>query len=180
MNRDQADAFAMRLTALAGEGRRADRALIKRARTGHPTQRLLARRVLHSLVPPDVPHTPWTIDLVERVAGLYVVLPDHRPGAGSIGAAARRLASRPAVSADAVERRFQIILAAGPETVSVHAARLLARCAAEAIGLDFGALTWEMERVGHPDRYVERRWADDFWGSREVGDDQTTTEEHET
>lgn len=176
MTRDEAAVFAGRLLGLATEESRADRALLKRARTGHPTQQLLARRVVHGLVPPGVAHSPRTLDLVERVVGLFVVLPDHRDGAGSVGACARRLADRKGVSRDAVERRFTAILSSSSEAVATHIARLFARCASENVGIDYGQLTYDLERAGHPDRWIERRWADEFWGT----DGRSAASENET
>lgn len=164
MNSDQAQQFADRLGAMAGEDRRADRAVVKRARTGHPTQRLLARRVYHQLIPDGVPHTERNVGLVERVAGLFVVNPVPSGSGAGVGTAARELAVRSGVGADAVERRFCAVLAAGPDTIDTHLARLFARFAADGIGIDYGRLTQDLSQVGHPARFVQRRWADQFWG----------------
>jgi len=174
MNRVQATAFVERLERLADESRRADRAMIKRARTGHPAQRIQARRVYHQLVPDGMPHSSWVIRLVERTCGLFVLNPSHQEGGPSVGAAARRLASLRDVSEEAVERRLMSILGAGPETLDQHLARLNARLHAHGIGLDYVRLTRDLNQASHPDRYIQQRWADEFW-AREGTDDTTQT-----
>jgi CRISPR type I-E-associated protein CasB/Cse2 len=165
MRKEEARTLAGRLAGLADESRRADRAVVKRARTGHPDQRLLARRVYHALIPPGMSHTPWNVELVERVAGLFVVNPAHVPDGPPLGAATRTLALRPHVSEAAVERRFEAILTAGPETLDIRIARLLAQMEREGIGIDYAQLVIDLDAAGHPDRYVQRRWADQCWGA---------------
>lgn len=177
MNRDQSQAFAQRLRELGTEARRADRAVVKRARTGHPLQRVQARRIYHRLVPEGVAHSPWTVDLVGRVASLFVVNPLSTDRDEGIGAAARALARRPGVSHDAVERRFLALLGASDATVDTHLSRLLARCNAEGVHVNYGNLSFQLERVGHPDRYVQRAWADEFWGGNAAPGDTNTNEE---
>lgn len=173
MNKDEAAAFAAGLADLARESRRADRAAVKRARTGHATQRLLARRIYHQLVPTGVPHTAWTIDLVERVTTLFVLNPVSTNSGDSLGRTLRTLAHRPGVSPDALERRFTALLAAGPDTLDTQLARLLTRLHAAGVPVDYAQLTVHLQSVGHPSRWVERRWADDYWGPPRDHEDET-------
>lgn len=177
MTKDEADAFAVALNALAGESRRADRATIKRARTGHETQRILARRIYHQLVPIGLAHTRWTMDLVERVASLFVLNPLGKDTGEGLGNALRTLAHRPEVSSDAVDRRFTVLLAAGPDTLDTHLARFFTRLHGAGVPVDYAQLTLHLQNVDHPSRWVQRRWADEFWGPHSTSDtdiEQTT------
>lgn len=176
MNAEQSAAFALELGKLAVDGRRADRAVVKRARTGHPTQRLLARRVYHQLLPAGVPHSTWNLDLVERVTALFVVNPRATNDGLGLGTAVHHLARRPHVSAEAVERRFIALLGAGPDTLDTHISRLLVRCHGEGIAIDYAQLTRDLAQAGHPDRYIQRRWADQFWAPEPRSTDNTQPE----
>lgn len=179
MNRDQAAALADGLRQLATDAGRADRAVIKRARTGHPLQRVQARRVYHRLVPEGVPHSPWNVDLVARVASLFVVNPlasaDDDLG---FGRSVHTLAYRSGVSPEAVERRFLALLGASEGTVDIHLSRLISRCNAQGVPVNYAALAYDLGHVGHPDRFVQRRWADEFWGGPAApASDDTANEE---
>ena len=177
MNNDEAAVFALALTALAGEGRRAERALVKRARTGHATQRLRARRIYHQLIPAGVAHTPWNIELVERVASLFVLNPNSISSDQGLGRALRALADHTSTrSAEAVERRFSVLLTAGPDTLDTHLTRFFARLDGAGIPVDYARLTRELQNADHPDRFVQRRWADEYWGGspRDALDSQPT------
>lgn len=164
MNVEEADALAVHLAALLEEGRRADRAIIKRARTGHPIQKLVARRIYHQMLPAGMPHTPWNLALVERVAALFVLNPGPVGVGESLGGAIKRLSRHPDVSPEAVERRFTALLAAGPDTADTHLARIFVRLHGAGIAIDYSRLARDLQALDHPERWVQRRWADQFWG----------------
>lgn len=180
MNQDEAKEFTTRLNELAGESRRADRAIVKRARTGHPTQRLLARRLYHQLIPPGTSHTPWTVDLVERVTTLFVLNPLSADGGDSLGRTLRALSQRPDVSSDALERRFEALLTAGPDTFDDHLSRLFIRLHRAGLPVDYAQLTLHLHGAWHPSRWVQRRWADDFWGPPPDRDQETASTSGDT
>jgi CRISPR type I-E-associated protein CasB/Cse2 len=180
MNQDEAKAFANRLNELTAESRRADRATVKRARTGHPTQRLLARRLYHQLIPPGTPHAPRTIDLVERVTTLFVLNPLSADGGDSLGRALRALAQQPDVRPGALERRFETLLTAGPDTFDDHLSRLLIRLHRAGLPVDYAQLTLHLQAVWHPSRWVQRRWVDDFWAPPADRDQETASTSGDT
>jgi len=104
------------------------------------------------------------------VAGLHARWHQARstPGhaTGSFGASMRRLATQlspDAEPADAVTRRFSVLLTATDERLTHHLRQAVTQLAAHDIAVDFSRLLDDLRHWDHPDRYVQRHWARDFW-----------------
>lgn len=85
-----------------------------------------------------------------------------------IGTAARALAQ--SLSADSglapsVDRRFSIVLTATSVRLDHHLRQLVSQLAAHDIPVDFARLCTDLRWWDHPDRFIQRRWAHNFWAA---------------
>lgn len=118
-----------------------------------------------------VPFLPKEGDLyAERayflVAALFALSSEHAPGV-SVGEAFRRInadASSDGNDNPSIRGRFVALLDAEPEDVGEHLRHMASLARAKGIALDWAQLLRDLLQLRHPDRYVQRRWAHDFWG----------------
>jgi len=65
--------------------------------------------------------------------------------------------------ADAVARRFSILLTSDEERLVHHLRQSVAQLTSHGIAIDFVRLLDDLRHWDHPDRYVQRNWARQFW-----------------
>lgn len=107
------------------------------------------------------------------VAGLHawwhqargVPAPPGRPFATSMRMLADTLSpdSEPAPS---VERRFAILLSADRTRLDHHLRQAITQLAQHDIDVDFTQLLHDLRHWNHPDRFIQRRWARQFWTAK--------------
>lgn len=100
-------------------------------------------------------------DAMFTVAALFGMLPNHRKGAGSPLKVLRQLD----LESESTERRVLSLLNADIETLPTHLRHLIAliRGHAPERQLDYGMLLHHITQWDHPERWVQRRWARDWW-----------------
>lgn len=128
---------------------------------------------------PLLPAGLWPSEM-ERwllVAGLYALwhqgqgVPSTSRGA-NFGESMRVLAKETAHGvelSDAVERRFSVLLASEDERLAHYLRQSVGQLASAGVEVDFGRLLDDLRHWGHPERYVQRRWAVSFWAPRQDG-----------
>lgn len=113
------------------------------------------------------------------VAGLYAlwhrgaVVPAVRSGK-NFGASMRLLVSRgePGTNvAQAVEHRFAVVLGSEDERLAHHLRQAVVQLSSAGTNIDFAVLLADLRRWDHPDRFVQRRWAHEFWTESLLADD---------
>ena len=95
---------------------------------------------------------------------------DPTTASGSFAVSLRRLATES--GSDAVERRFVRILRSHEEDLPTHLRSLVGQLRSHGIGVDWRRLHRDLSQWGHPDRYVQLRWARDFYGHDETTNDE--------
>ena len=175
--RDGIGAFAERLYGLAEQEDRGALAALRRS-LQDPSGMAAAA------CPFVVPFLPKESDLyAERayflVAALFALSGEHAPDV-SVGDAFRRInleASSDGKDNPSVRGRFVALLDAEPEDVGEHLRHMASLARAKGIALDWAKLLRDLLQLRHPDRYVQRRWAHDFWGRHSQSTENATSTE---
>lgn len=94
-------------------------------------------------------------------------------GTRTLGASFRRLANRP--DSASIERRFVCLLNAHADDLPGHLRHAVSLLKSEEIPVDWRRLLTDIRHWDHPDRWVQRRWARDFWGGPSMSEDQEQT-----
>ena len=112
---------------------------------------------------PWLPENRFLEDAAYTVASLFGF---HSASGGtkSVGGALANIRSADGTSRpESVERRFTALLSAHEDDLPVHLRQAISLLRAHDIPLDWRRLIRDVQGWGHPDRYVQRRWARDFW-----------------
>ncbi len=162
---------------LNGYAKRDDRAALARLRRGLGKPPGQAVEMM-PLVVPYLPPADWgQQDAYFLVATLFAMHPKHRAEAG-FGLALRNVSDN-----DSAEKRFMVLLNAHPDELDTHLRQCIGLLKTRDIGLDYAQLLDDILHWDHPDRYVQRRWAGDYWGKRQNENDESlsdnNTEEEE-
>lgn len=96
----------------------------------------------------------------------------------SIGTALRRVRDMPN-SGDSIEKRFIALLDADHEQVAVHLRHAIQLCQSRNIGVDYNMLLRDVLYWDAPQRWVQLRWARDFWGDNRIPADNNVVQESE-
>jgi len=154
------DAFVDRLADLASAQDRAALAALRRS-LGRPSG---AVAETHRYILPFAPSVSGRqLDALYLIAGLFASHPDPG-GTGNMGGSMRRvLELRDTTS---IEKRFIRLLDADAEDLPWILRQAVTLCRATSIRLDWRLLAWHIVNWDHPDRWVQRQWAQSFWDSR--------------
>ena len=95
------------------------------------------------------------------IAALFAYHPSPR-GVGNMGDHYRR-ARTPEDDNTALERRFTALLAAHPDDLPGHLRQAVSFLRSKEVPVNWHQLLADTMAWGHPDRYVQRRWAAAFW-----------------
>jgi len=107
------------------------------------------------------------------VATLFACHPDPG-GTGDMG---NHMAQAQEAGRDesAIERRFTALLAAHPDDLPFYLRQTVSFLRSKEVPVNWHQLMRDVMAWGHPDRYVQQRWARSFWGNR--GQPRDTSEE---
>lgn len=108
------------------------------------------------------------------IAGLFAYH-SHAVGVGNMG---RHFAETRDPQSDnaAIERRFTALLAAHPDDLDFYLRQAVGYLRSKEVPINWHQLLVDVLAWGHPDRYVQQRWARAFWG-RGASETQTRQEE---
>ena len=156
---DWRDRFIAHLEALRDRGDRAALAELRRG-LGEPPGTVAP---MYRHVVPWLPENRFLEDAAYTVASLFGF---HSASGGtkSVGGALANIRSTDGTSRpESVERRFTTLLNAHEDDLPVHLRQSISLLKAHEIPIDWRRLIRDVQGWGHPDRYVQRRWARDFW-----------------
>lgn len=167
---DVATSFVARLDGLVARADRARLAALRQLVMPEERWRPDVYAAAYPLVPPHLHPNDERRFLL--VAGLHALwhrgtgVPATHSGA-NFGASMRVLAGRAggAESSAAVERRFAVLLASEDERLAHHLRQTVTQLSSSATNVDFAVLLADLRYWDHPDRFVQRRWAHEFWTS---------------
>jgi CRISPR system Cascade subunit CasB len=120
-------------------------------------------RAFFQALPYDL--APWQHEDYFLVAALFPLVP-HRAGAGSLGLTLRRVRqgrSQGGERANSLDRRFQTLIDSDREQVPFRLRQAVRLAAADEQPIDWADLLRDMLAWEHADRYVQLRWARDFY-----------------
>ena len=66
---------------------------------------------------------------------------------------------------EATERRFVVLLNAHLDDLPDYLRQAVSFLKSKDIPVNWDALFSDLQRWGHPDKYIQRRWANSFWGT---------------
>ena len=116
----------------------------------------------------------WQQDAHFLVAALFAMHPAHDPNIGSLGSTLRRLAHA-ANSEDSTERRFVALLNTHRDDLFRPLRHAVSLAKSHNVPVDYAMLLQHVQHWANEDRWVQRRWAADFWTpTRKQNDDQET------
>ncbi len=121
------------------------------------------------LFPAVIPLLPkglkaWEEEPYFFIAALY----GHHPmntDKGNFGSAYRRL--RSSGGEDAAERRFVTLLGCDREDLYIHLRQAVGIMKSKDIPVNYDELFKAIRYWSHQDKFIQKSWAKDFWGSRE-------------
>jgi CRISPR system Cascade subunit CasB len=147
------------------ESRREDRATLAvlRRGLGHPPGTVAEMyRYVVPWLSDDTP--PWREAAFYTIAALFA----YHPECGGRGNMGDHFAQARAGVGDetAIERRFSVLLSAHPEDLPFHLRQAVSFLRSKDVPVNWHQLLIDMDAWGHPDGYVQRRWARAFWGRR--------------
>lgn len=91
------------------------------------------------------------------VAGLFASHPSNRRGEG-FGRSFHRLPESPSR-----ELRFKALLNSDTDELPAHLRQAVRQLATKEVSVDWDRLLHDLLRWSHPSRFVQQRWARDFW-----------------
>lgn len=128
------------------------------------------------MYPYVVPWLPDDAPWKERAYYLIASLFAYHPAPGGTGNMGHHFAQAcdPQGDNTAVERRFTALLAAHPDDLDFYLRQAVSFLKSKEVPVNWHQLLSDLLAWGHPDRYVQQRWARAFWGR--PAQDQTTKE----
>jgi CRISPR system Cascade subunit CasB len=114
--------------------------------------------------PHVVPYIPEADSGVVRswpyfvVASLFASHPQQGPDKKSVAAAIRELKDSPSR-----DGRFRALLNAHVDEVADHLRHAVSQLSSHGIVFDWATLLRDLKSWGHPEQFVQRNWARDFW-----------------
>ncbi len=90
-------------------------------------------------------------------------------GAGDMGSHFRRV-QQGKQSEDAIERRFTALLNAHEDELAWHLRQAVSLCKANDVPVNWHTLFGAIRGWSHPNRWVQRAWAQSFWGQKGIAD----------
>lgn len=112
---------------------------------------------------------PWAEDTYYLIASLYALHPASAAG-GNMGDHMARTRSKDDI---AVERRFTALLAAHPDDLPFYLRQAISWLRSKDVAVNWHQLMRDLSGWGHSERYVQRRWANAFWGAPETTEEET-------
>ena len=111
----------------------------------------------------DFPH--WLEQQYYLIASLYAYYPESVDKGNMGNHFLRKIDPTNSDSSAPVERRFSHLLAAHPDELHYHLRQAISYLRADNIAINWHQLAHDVRSWSHQDRYVQRNWANAFWGS---------------
>jgi CRISPR system Cascade subunit CasB len=162
------DHFVAQLRRLADNDDRAKLAKLRRGLGKPPGTALETLAVVLRCLPSGL--RPEAEDTYYLVASLFAEHP--QPGGVSLGRAFNLLARKR--QAESLEKRFVALLNADADDLPEHLRHAVSLLKSEGIALDWACLITDIQHWKHPERFVQRQWARDFWAGEEQAETEPT------
>jgi len=107
------------------------------------------------------------------IASLYAYHPANS-GMGNMGDHMRQVCN--ADNEAATSRRFSVLLVAHPDDLPLYLRQAVSYLKSREQPINWRQLYADLKHWDHPDRYIQRRWANAFWGFRPENEDKQANE----
>ncbi len=152
------------------EGLRDNRGALANLRRGLGEPPGTVASMYRYIVPWISADTPsWREEAYYLVSALFAYHPDPG-GEGSMGKHFAN-ARDPQTENVAIERRFTALLSAHPDDLGTYLRQAVSFLKSKEVPIDWRQLLRDVMAWGHSERYVQQRWARDFWSSAEPPND---------
>lgn len=155
--------------------------LVERARANDRGTLAALRRGLGKTpgtVPAMYPYiVPWTSEILARNADCFYLVASlfaSHPAAtdtGNFGTTFRTIASmrqkRTGREPESLSRRFVALLDCNSEELPYMLRQAVALASADDVAINWTQLLRDIRYWEHPDRFVQRKWAENFWAAEE-------------
>jgi len=166
-------------TYLAGLAEREDRAALAHLRRGLGRPPGTAPEMFPIVAPWTHSMRDWEADIYYVVAALFASHPESTDE-GNFGDTCRRTHGRTRSGhrvgeeheVDRLERRFVALLNAHVGDLQWHLRHAVDLAAGEDVPVNWAQLLYDLDHWTHPDRFVQRQWANHYWGGRRSDEDR--------
>lgn len=149
-----------------------DRAALARLRRG-----LGKRKGDPRMYPYVIPWVGEDRESIERgilVASLFALHPEPAPPGRSMGVVFRKM--QDGSNQNSLERRFSALLAASREDIGGHLRHAISLAKSQKVNVDYDRLFKDLKGWSHPERYIQLKWARDFWTQTSEHQSQSATQ----
>lgn len=116
-----------------------------------------------------IEEAPWAEEQAFLIASLFALYPDSAPEGRSMGDVFAGI--QRSQSSDSIEKRFVRLLETEMDDIGHHLRQAVSLAKSKQVTVDYHQLMHDLKYWGHDDRFIQLRWAKDFWASRR---DETT------
>jgi CRISPR system Cascade subunit CasB len=116
--------------------------------------------------------SPVKQDLLFVIAGLIAEYPCEQDSILSFGVSLQKLSNHPEVKATGIERRLESLLQLDLESLAQPLHSLIVQARGTKTPVDYATLLYDLRCWDNPEKWVQLRWARDFWCPKENEDDQ--------
>jgi len=156
---------------LAGLAEREDRAALAHLRRGLGKPPGMAPEMFSHVVPWTQKLPEWHANLYYLVASLFALNP-RSADKGNFGDACRQThrcirtdrGGGDEEGIDSLEGRFVALLNAHPDDLPEHLRHAVALADSNEVDVNWAQLLHDLRYWSHPDRFVQRQWANSYWG----------------
>ena len=150
-------AFVKRLEGIRDDK---DRAALAKLRRG--LGKKMGTPEMYPYVVPFLPSTEWQHENYFLIASLFAFHPDPAPRGGTMGAVFRQVGE--GSKSESLEKRFIHLMSADSEDVGESLRHAISLARSKRVAVNYHQLLFDLNFWSHPDRFVQLRWAKDFWG----------------
>lgn len=175
MNTVHSHALVDRLEDLHRHDDRGALAALRRSLDGEAASFARAAPIVAPFVPSGTPRSDEQAAYL--VAGLFALHPSSGGARESFGRTFRRIAEQK--DSKSLEARFVALLAASAEDLPTHLRHAVALARGEDVAVAWGQLLDDLLKWDHPDGFIQRRWASDYWASAATAPAPTASAEPE-
>lgn len=137
-----------------------DRAALAKLRRG-----LGKKMGIPEMYPYVVPFLPANEGQYENyflIASLFAFHPEPAERGVTMGAVFRRIAE--GLESESLEKRFIHLMSADSEDVGESLRHAISLARSKKVAVDYHQLLFDLNFWAHSDRFIQLRWAKDFWG----------------
>ena len=115
---------------------------------------------------------PWTSTLPTTeadhyylIGALFALHPSNTDG-GNLGTTLRAVAGGDGAAMESTQRRFMVLLNTGADDLHYHLRQAVSLARSKDVPINWVRLLGDLRSWDHPDRYIQRQWAEKFWVAR--------------